>query len=147
MITFIKNVPMQFARTYTVMLVCFTAIGCAKGVELVPVARLLELALLAVVGGFLMEVAFGRCIFKRTAYSKRVCVFIIPFAAATYAFAAGFQWVPGMALGDYLKLAGLFVVCGLLSVSLFEIEHWVRGRKYTGKLRDYQNRKEHEYDK
>lgn len=144
--TFIKNVPWQFARTYTVMLVCFTATGCAKGVETVPMARLAELLCLAVVGGFLMEASFGKCIFKRMAYPKRVCVFVVLFAGATYACAAIFGWGDEMELGDYIRIAGLFIACGLLSVTLFEIEHWARGREYTWKLRDYQNRRERDHE-
>lgn len=143
--TFIKNVPGQFARTYTAMLVCFTAIGCAKGVETVPMARLAELFCLAAVGGFLMEASFGKCIFKGMAYPKRVCVFVVPFAAATCACAAMFGWGGKLELGGCIRIAGLFIACGLLSVALFEIGHWARGREYTWKLRDYQNRKERDH--
>lgn len=141
--TYIKNVPWQFARTYTVMLVCFTAIGCAKGMEMVPMARLAELLLLAVVGGFLMEAAFGKCIFKKMTYTKRMCVFVIPFATATCACASVFGWSDGMEhIGDYIRLGALFAACGILSVVLCEIEHWIRGREYTWKLKAYQNREE-----
>lgn len=139
--TFLKNVPGQIARIYMVMQVCFTAISFARGVKTVPTARLAELLLLSVIGGFLMEAVFGKCILKRTTYVKRVLIFIVPFAGATLLCAAVFRWdIKLDEVGTYIKFAGIFIACGFVSVILFEIEHWLRGREYTWKLKEYQNR-------
>lgn len=141
--TFLKNVPGQIARIYMVMLVCFTVISLAGGVETIPTVRLAQLLLLSVIGGFLMEAAFGKCILRRTAYVKRVCIFTAPFAGATLLCAAVFRW--DINLGEvrtYIKFAGIFIACGIVSVILFEIEHWIRGREYTWKLKEYQNRED-----
>ena len=40
----------------------------------------------------------------------------------------------------YLKFIGIFLGCGLLSVLLFEIEHRIKGKEYTKKLKEYQNK-------
>lgn len=141
--TFFNNVPGQIARTYTVMLVCFTAISIARGVETIPTVRLAQLLLLSVIGGFLMEAAFGKCIWKQAAYGIRVCIFIVPFAGATLLCAAVFQWdVKLDEVRTYIKFAGIFIACGIVSVLLFEIEHWIRGREYTWKLKEYQNKED-----
>lgn len=140
---FIKRVPAQIASTYTIMLITFTMISSIRGVELMPVSRLAELFLLAVIGGILMEIAFGQCVFRKLSDIKRVCIFMVPFAIVTFLVAVVFQWITQLdVLETYLKFIGIFVGCGVLSVLLFEIEHRIRGRQYTRKLKEYQRREQ-----
>lgn len=138
---FVKRVPAQIASTYTIMLLCFTVISLSRGVETMPFVLLPELFILAVVGGILMEFAFGECIFKKLSDMKRVCIFIVPFAVITFGLAVFFQWITELnTLGTYLKFIGIFMGCWALSVVLFEIEHRIKGREYTRKLREYQEK-------
>lgn len=134
-----KNIPGQIAVTYTIMMVCFTIISWLKGIDTIPTARLAELFLLSVAGGIWMEVSFGTCVIQKMADAKRVCIFTVPFAMITFLSAVIFQWITEWKeLGTYLKFAGIFLVCGVISIALFEIEHIIRGKKYTEKLREYQ---------
>lgn len=136
---FMKNIPGQIAVTYAVMMVCFAIITWSRGIDTIPTARLAELFLLSVAGGIWMEVSFGTCLIRKMADAKRVCIFILPFAVVTFLFAVIFQWITKLKeIGTYLKFAGIFLACGMISIALFEIEHMIRGKKYTEKLREYQ---------
>lgn len=90
-----------------------------------------------------MEIAFGQCVFRKLSDMKRVCIFMVPFAIVTFLVAVVFQWITQLnVLETYLKFIGIFVGCGVLSVLLFEIEHRIRGRQYTRKLKEYQRREQ-----
>lgn len=137
---FVKNIPGQIAGTFAIMVVCFTMISFLKGIETIPTARLIELLVLAIIGGIWMEFAFGTCIIKKMSDVKRVCLFIVPFAIVTFICAVIFQWITELnVVSTYVKFIGIFLVCWLVSVLIFEIEHTIRGKKYTEKLREYQN--------
>ena len=71
---------------------------------------------------------------------KRICLFIVPFALVTFFCSVIFQWITELnVVGTYIKFIGIFFVCWLISIIIFEIEHSIRGKKYTEKLREYQN--------
>ncbi len=138
---FWKNVSVHIVSTYTIMIVTFSCISAIKGLEVVPVNKLFELALLAVFGGIWMEVSFGTCIIKKMSDIKRACIYIVPFALVTFACAVVFQWITELdAIGTYLRFIGIFFACWVISVILFEIEHCVKSKQYTKKLREYQER-------
>ena len=137
---FIKNIPGQIASTFAIMVVCFTAISFSKGIETIPTTRLAELLVLAIIGGIWMEFAFGTCIIRKMSEVKRICLFIVPFAVITFICADVFQWITELkVVGTYIKFIGIFFICWLISILIFEIEHTIRGRKYTEKLKEYQN--------
>lgn len=136
---FLKRIPAQIASTYTIMLIVFTIISLKKDITIIPVTRLLELFILAVIGGIWMEFAFGQCVFKKLSDMKRICIFIVPFAVVTFILAVLFQWITKLDMLDtYVMFIGIFVGCWAVSVILFEMEHRMRGRQYTQKLREYQ---------
>ena len=67
-------------------------------------------------------------------------LFIIPFAMVTFLCAVIFQWITELSLiSTYVKFMGIFLGCWLASIVLMEVEHIIRGKKYTEKLREYQN--------
>lgn len=137
---FVKNIPGQIGSTFAIMVVCFTMISFSKGIETIPTTRLVELLVLAIIGGIWMEFAFGTCIIKRMSDVKRICLFIVPFAIVTFICAVVFQWITELDLvGTYIRFIGIFFVCWLISILIFEIEHTIRGKKYTKRLREYQN--------
>ena len=141
---FIKNIPGQISSTATIMFIIFTLVSLSKGVKTIPTTRLAELLVLAVIGGIWMEFSFGTCIIKKMPDKKRICLFIVPFAIVTFICAVSFQWITKLnVLDTYIKFIGIFFVCWLISISIFEIEHTIRGRKYTEKLREYQNGGKH----
>jgi len=137
---FVKNIPGQIAGTFAIMMMCFTVISLFKGVETIPMTLLLEMFLLSVIGGIWMEFAFGTCVIKGMADAKRICLFIIPFAMVTFLCAVIFQWITELSvISTYVKFMGIFLGCWLASIVLMEVEHIIRGKKYTEKLREYQN--------
>lgn len=141
---FMKNIPGRIAATYTIMMVCFAIITRSRGIETIQVVRLAELFLLSVIGGGWMEFSFGTCMIRKMTDAKRSCIFIVPFATVTFLFAVIFQWITELKkISTYLKFAGMFLVCWVISIVLFEIEHIIRGKKYTEKLREYQTGGKH----
>ncbi len=137
---FIKNIPGQIASTFAIMMICFTIISLLKGMETIPTIRLAELLLLAIIGGIWMEIVFGTCIIKKMPDVKRICLFIVPFAMVTFICAVVFQWITELnVVSTYIRFIGVFFMGWLISVLIFEIEHSIRGKKYTERLRRYQN--------
>ncbi len=136
---FMKNIPGQIAGIFTVMTICFTIISFALDVKTIPVTRLAELFLLSVPGGIWMEFSFGTCFIKKMADAKRACIFVVPFAAVTFICGVIFRWITELTrIGTYIKFVGIFLVCLGISILLFELEHRIRGKKYTEKLKEYQ---------
>ena len=120
---FIKNIPGQIASTFAIMVVCFTAISFSKGIETIPTTRLAELLVLAIIGGLWMEFAFGTCIIRKMSDVKRICLFIVQFAVITFICAVVFQWITELkVVGTYIKFIGIFFICWLISILIFEIE-------------------------
>lgn len=138
---FVENIPGQIAFVFTIMLINFTAISLVLGIENVPTTRLLEFFVLAIIGGVLMEFAFGKCIIKNMPVVKRICIFIVPFGLVTFLCAVIFQWITRLdKIETYIWFIGIFMVCGVLSVIIAEIEHRIRGKQYTKKLKEYQEK-------
>ena len=102
--TFIKNLPTQIASTFTIMLICFTTISFVRGMETIPLGRLIKLFGLSVIGGILIEFAFGPCVFKKISDFTRICIFIIPFCMVTFLFAILCQWITKLhAMETYIR--------------------------------------------
>lgn len=140
MIKFIKKIPEQIANIFSIMMIVFTIMSYFKGLETIATNRLIELFMLSIIGGIWMEFAFGTCIIKKMTDTKRGLIFIIPFAVVTFLFAILFQWITKLNLiSTYVKFIGIFFVCWVVSMILFEIEHSIKGKQYTQKLREYQN--------
>jgi len=137
---FLKNIPGQIAGTFTIMMSCFTVVSFCKGVEAIPMTILPELMVLSAIGGIWMEFAFGTGVIKNMPDAKRICLFIIPFALITFLCAVVFRWITELdVIGTYVKFITIFLVCWLISVGIMELEHSIRGKRYTEKLRKYQN--------
>ena len=137
---FLKNIPGQIAGTFAIMMLCFTVVSLLKGVEAIPLTILLELILLSAIGGIWMEFAFGTCVIKNMPDAKRICLFIVPFALVTFLCAVVFQWITELdVISTYVKFISIFLVCWVASIGIMELEHAIRGKKYTEKLREYQN--------
>lgn len=140
MIKFIKKIPEQIASIFSIMMIVFTTISYFKGVETIATNRLIELFMLSIIGGIWMEFSFDTCIIKKMTDTKRGLIFIVPFAVVTFFFAVLFQWITKLKLiSTYIKFIGIFFVCWIISMILLELEHSIRGKQYTQKLREYQN--------
>ena len=138
---FIKNLPGQICSTYATMVVVFFVISFCMGVETIPLIRLGQLAMVAVLGSILMELYFGTCVIKRMADITRCTLFIISFAAITFVCAVYFQWITKLdRMGTYLSFIGIFAICWVVAIFMGELEHYFRGKKYTQKLKEYQKR-------
>lgn len=140
---FIKNASVQITNTYAIMILVFFLVSFCKGVENIPLMRLAQLAMVAVLGGILMELYFGNYVIKQMADITRCTLFTISFAAITFVCAVCFQWVTHLdSMGTYASFIGIFAVCWIVAVIMGEVEHYFRGRKYTQKLKEYQKRSE-----
>lgn len=138
---FIKNIPGQIGSTYATMVSVFFVISFCMGVETIPLMRLGQLAMVAVLGGILMELFFGNCVIKAMADITRCTLFIIAFAGITFVCAVYFQWITELdSMGTYLSFIGIFAICWAVAIFMGELEHHFRGKKYTKKLQEYQKR-------
>ena len=138
---FIKNIPGQICSTYATMVAVFFVISFCRGVETIPLMMLGQLAMVAVFGGVLIELFFGPCVIKAMADITRCTLFIISFAAITFACAVYFQWISELdSMGTYISFIGIFAICWAVAIFMGELEHYFRGKKYTQKLQEYQKR-------
>lgn len=138
---FLKNTSVQVTNTYAIMVLVFFFISFCMGVETIPLMRLAQLAMVAVLGGILMELYFGNCVIKRMADITRCTLFMISFAAITFVCAVYFQWIVHLdSMRTYASFIGIFAVCWVVAVMIGEVEHYFRGKQYTQKLKEYQKR-------
>ena len=111
----------NFWNNYTAKEVLYSLAVINKkiGISQVPLNRLMELFLVAVIGGILMEAAFGKCLIRRLSDGKRICLFLVPFAGITFVCAALFGWITEFDMLDtYVRFIGIFLVCGDISGTL-----------------------------
>ena len=133
---FIKKIPGQICSTYATMVSVFFIISFCMGVETIPLIRLGQLALVAV-----LELYFGTCVIKQMADITRCTLFIISFAAITFVCAVYFQWITKLdSMKTYVSFIGVFAICWVVAIFIGELEHYFRGKKYTQKLKEYQKR-------
>ena len=138
---FMKNIPVQICSTYSTMVTVFFIISFCMGVETIPLIRLGQLALVAVLGSILMELYFGTGVIKNMADITRSTLFVISLAAVTFVCAVHFQWITKLdSMRTYLSFIGAFAICWVVAIILGELEHYFRGKKYTQKLKEYQKR-------
>lgn len=138
---FIKKIPGQICSTYATMVSVFFIISFCMGVETIPLMRLGQLALVAVLGSILMELYFGTSVIKQMADITRCTLFIISFAAITFVCAVYFQWITKLdSMKTYVSFIGVFAICWVVAIFIGELEHYFRGKKYTQKLKEYQKR-------
>ena len=138
---FIKKLPGQICSTYATMVSVFFIISFCMGVETIPLMRLGQLALVAVLGSILMELYFGTCVIKQMADITRCTLFVISFAAITFVCAVYFQWIVHLdSMRTYASFIGIFAIGWAVAIFIGELEHYFRGMKYTQKLREYQKR-------
>ena len=138
---FIKELPKQVAYTFTMMLVVFLSIGLVIGIEQISIYRLVQLLGIAVFGGALQLIAFSDIFISKMSDIKRLLIFMIPFVIITLIFAIVFNWFSINLIKSWVIFFGIFLVCFIISIILFEVEHRIKGEKYTGKLLEYKNRK------
>lgn len=138
---FINNASRQIVSTYATMISVFFIVSFCRGVETIPLMRLGQLAMVAVLGGILMEIFFGKCVIKTMADIMRCTLFIITFAGITFVCAVYFQWIVHLdSMRTYASFIGIFAIGWAVAIFIGELEHYFRGKKYTQKLQEYQKR-------
>lgn len=138
---FFKKLPGEVIKIFGIIMTVFTAVALINGVETFSIYRIAQLFGIAVLGGVLMLTAFSDIFFKKTPYILRICIFIVPFFLITMGFSVAFSWFPSSNVINWLIFIGIFLFCFVLSISIYFISLKVKGKEYTEKLREYQNKK------
>ena len=137
---FIQKLPHEVAQIFSIMMVVFFFTALINGVENISVYRIGQLLAIAVFGGAFMLVAFSDIFIKKVSYIIRICVFIVPFFLITLIFALVFSWFTTSSLMPWLLFIGIFLFCFALSVVIYLISSKIKGKEYTEKLIEYQNK-------
>ena len=137
---FFKELPKQVAYTFTTMITVFLAIALIRGIETMSIHRLLQLFIIAIIGGAMQLVAFSDIFISKMSDIKRLTIFIIPFVIITMIFAILFNWFDVNMIKSWIIFFSIFLGCFAISIILFEIEHRIKGEKYTSKLIEYKNK-------
>lgn len=89
----------------------------------------------------LQYLCFTGVVFKKLRYSLRMLIFFFPMMGLLALFAALFHWFPL----DRPEVWGGFLIAAVLAfvgISIgFEIYFWAVGKKYSGLLGEYQEKK------
>lgn len=137
---FMKRLPQEVAHIFSIMMVVFIALALMNGVESVSVYRIAQLLGIAVLGGALMLIAFSDIFIKKVSYIVRICVFIVPFFFITLIFAVMFSWFKIANIITWAWFIGIFLFCFALSVVIYLVTTKIKGKEYTEKLIEYQNK-------
>ena len=92
-----------------------------------------------------MLIAFSDIFIKKLNPVLRAIMFMIPLMITTLGFALVFSWFPAGNIKSWAIFLTILLVCfaGCFVIFLVInfIEKLIRGKKYTEKLREYQNKK------
>ena len=142
---FFAKLPQSIMLIFGIVIVVFTTVAFANGFEALSVYRVYQLLGIAVIAGALMLVAFSDIFIKKMNQVLRAVIFMIPLMITTLVFALAFSWFPTGSLKSWAIFLTIFLVCfaGCFVIFLIInfIEKLIRGRKYTEKLKEYQNKK------
>lgn len=142
---FFAKLPQSIMLIFGIMIVVFTTVAFANGFEALSVYRVYQLLGIAVVAGALMLVAFSDIFIKKMNQVLRAVIFMIPLMITTLVFALAFSWFPAGNNKSWAIFLTIFLVCfaGCFVIFLIInfIEKLIRGKKYTEKLKEYQNKK------
>ena len=142
---FFAKLPQSIMLIFGIMIVVFTTVAFVNGFEALSVYRVYQLLGIAVVAGALMLVAFSDIFIKKINQILRAVIFMIPLMITTLVFALAFSWFPAGNIKSWAIFLTIFLVCfaGCLVIFLIInfIEKLIRGKKYTEKLKEYQNKK------
>lgn len=142
---FFAKLPQSIMLIFGIMIVVFTTVAFANGFEALSVYRVYQLLGIAVVAGALMLVAFSDIFIKKMNQVLRAVIFMIPLMITTLVFALAFSWFPSGNIKSWAIFLTIFLVCfaGCFVIFLIInfIEKLIRGKKYTEKLKEYQNKK------
>ncbi len=137
---FMKRLPQEVAHIFSIMMVVFFATALMNGVESVSVYKIGQLLGIAVLGGVLILIAFSDIFIKKVSYIVRLCVFIVPFFFVTLLFAVAFSWFNISNIITWVWFISIFLFCFALSIVIYLITTKIKGKEYTEKLIEYQNK-------
>lgn len=142
---FFAKLPQSIMLIFGVTMTVFTTVAFANGFEALSVYRVYQLLGIAVIAGALMLIAFSDIFIKKLNPVLRAIIFMIPLMITTLVFALAFSWFPTGSLKSWAIFITIFLLCfaGCFVIFLIInfIEKLIRGKKYTEKLREYQNKK------
>ncbi|MDO4420079.1 MAG: hypothetical protein Q4B92_06925 [Ruminococcus sp.] len=142
---FFAKLPQSIMLIFGIVIVVFTTVALANGFEALSVYRVYQLLGIAVIAGALMLVAFSDIFIKKMNQILRAVIFMIPLMITTLVFALAFSWFPAGNIKSWAFFLTIFLVCfaGCFVIFLIInfIEKLIRGKKYTEKLKEYQNKK------
>ena len=144
---FIKRLPYEVAQIFSIMMVVFFVIALINGVESVSLYKIGQLLGIAIIGGALMLIAFSDMFIKKVSYIVRICIFIVALFFVTLIFALAFSWFTNANIMIWLMFIGIFLFCFTLSVVIYFITVKIKGKEYTQKLIEYQNKSKEDVNK
>lgn len=148
---FFAKLPQSIMLIFGVVMIVFTTVAFINGFEAVSVYRIYQLLGVAVIAGALMLIAFSDIFIKKMNQILRAVIFIIPLMITTLIFALAFSWFPAGNAKAWAIFATIFLACfaGCFVIFLIInfIEKIIRGKKYTEKLREYQNKNKDDVNK
>lgn len=142
---FFAKLPQSIMLIFGIVMIVFTSVAFINGFEAVSVYRIFQLLGIAVIAGALMLLAFSEIFIKKLNPVLRAVIFMIPLMITTLIFALAFSWFPTGNIKSWAIFITIFLVCfaGCFVIFLIInfIEKLIRGKKYTEKLKEYQNKK------
>ena len=137
---FIKRLPYEVSKIFSIMMIVFCSIAFINGVETISLNRIAQLFAIAILGGVLIIVSFSDIFFKKISYISRICTFIVPFFLISLIFALSFSWISIENITNLIIFTLIFLFCFLSSIIIYFISVKIKGKEYTEKLIQYENR-------
>ena len=137
---FFKKLPGEVLQIFGIIMTVFLAVALINGVESFSIYRIAQLFGIAVLGGVFILIAFSDIFFKKVPYILRLCLFIAPFFLVTLICAITFSWLPFANIFNWIIFIGIFLFCFTISMIIYIITLKVKGKEYTEKLKEYQNK-------
>ena len=142
---FFAKLPKTIMFVFGVMITVFSTMALVNGFEALSVYRIFQLLGIAVIAGALMLIAFSDIFIKKLNPVLRAIMFMIPLMLTTLGFALAFSWFPAGNIKSWAIfltiLLACFAGCFVIFLVINFIEKLIRGKKYTEKLKEYQNKK------
>lgn len=117
-------------------------IGLFFDTKAIEISMLLSILLISAIGTFIQFLAFTDFILKKTKYSIRIVIFVIPFSLLLFGCALIFNWFPTEYMGSWIISIGIFVLAFIGITVGYEVYFRITGKKYDGILGQYKKSKD-----
>lgn len=123
-------------------MIIYMVVSFLMGNTMLELSVVFSILIISAIGTLIQFFAFSGRFFKKSRYTTRLLIFVVPFLALLTGCAFWFNWFPTQYSSAWIIFVGIFLLAFAAMTAFFEIYYRIVGKKYDGLLGQYKRTKE-----